>query len=110
MPGGPGGGRRRDPRRGPAVVVVPTPRDAEELVAGLALLVPERSPRALPAEALESYLGRIPPLGATAAAALALLGLAERRVRVLVGAGPRAALPAARAGVAARPRPALAAG
>ena len=76
---------------GPAVVVVPTPRDADELVAGLALLVPELPAAALPAEALESYLGRIPSLGATTAAALALLGLAEGSVRVLVV--PARALP-----------------
>ncbi|MBI4915412.1 MAG: DEAD/DEAH box helicase, partial [Acidobacteria bacterium] len=76
---------------GPAVVVVPTPRDADELVAGLALLVPELPAAALPAEALECYLGRIPPLGATTAAALALLGLAEGSVRVLVV--PARALP-----------------
>jgi transcription-repair coupling factor (superfamily II helicase) len=76
---------------GPAVVVVPTPRDADELVAGLALLVPELPAAALPAEAVECYLGRIPPLGATTAAALALLGLAEGSVRVLVV--PARALP-----------------
>ena len=68
---------------GPAVVVVPTERDAEELVAGLELLAPELGAVALPPEAVESALGRVPPLGATAAAAAALIGLASGAVRVV---------------------------
>jgi transcription-repair coupling factor (superfamily II helicase) len=70
--------------RGATVAVVPSERDAEELIAGLELLAPELSAAALPAEATEAYLGRTPPLGATAAAATALLGLVTGTVRVLV--------------------------
>jgi transcription-repair coupling factor (superfamily II helicase) len=66
------------------VAVVPSERDAEELMAGLELVAPELSTAALPAEAMEAYLGRTPPLGATAVAATALLGLATGEVRVLV--------------------------
>jgi transcription-repair coupling factor (superfamily II helicase) len=70
--------------RAPAVAVVPTERDAEELAAGLDLLAPELAAAVLPAEAVEAYLGRTPPLGATAAAARALGGLASGAVRVVV--------------------------
>ena len=69
---------------GTTIVIVPTERDAEELVAGLELLAPEAPTAALPAEAVEAYLGRTPPLGATATAATALAGLAGGRVRLLV--------------------------
>ena len=65
-------------------VVVPSERDAEDLVAGLELLVPGSPSAALPAEAAEAYLGRTPPLGATAAAATALAGVAGGRIRLLV--------------------------
>ncbi len=68
----------------PAVAVVPTERDAEELAAGLDLLAPELGAAVLPAEVVEAYLGRTPPLGATAAAASALAGLASGAARVLV--------------------------
>ncbi|HNX50483.1 MAG TPA: CarD family transcriptional regulator, partial [Thermoanaerobaculaceae bacterium] len=71
-------------RETPLVVVVPSPRDADELVAGLDLLVPELPALALPAEAVEAYHGRTPPLGATAAASLALANLASGAVRCLV--------------------------
>lgn len=71
-------------REGPAVVVAPSPRDAEELVAGLELLVPELPAVLLPAEAVEAYHGRTPPLGATAAASLALGNLAAGVVRCIV--------------------------
>ena len=67
----------------PTVAVVPSERDAEELIAALELVAPELTAAALPAEAVEAYLGRTPPLGATAAAATALLGLATGTVRVL---------------------------
>ncbi len=68
---------------GPTVVVVPTERDADELVAGLELIAPTLAAAALPPEAVEAYLGRTPPLGATAAAAAALAGLATGQVRLL---------------------------
>ena len=68
----------------PTVVVVPGERDAEDLIAGLELVCPGLAAAALPAEAVEAYLGRTPPLGATAAAATALLGLATGGVRVLI--------------------------
>ena len=67
----------------PLLVVVPSERDAEELVAALELLAPEAGAAALPAEAAEAYLGRTPPLGATAAAATALASLAHGRTRIL---------------------------
>jgi transcription-repair coupling factor (superfamily II helicase) len=67
----------------PTVAVVPSERDAEELIAALELVAPELTAAALPAEAVEAYLGRTPQLGATAAAATALLGLATGTVRVL---------------------------
>jgi transcription-repair coupling factor (superfamily II helicase) len=70
--------------RGPTVAVVPSERDAEELIAGLELVAPELAAAALPAEAVEAYLGRTAPVGATASAATALLGLATGTVRVLV--------------------------
>ncbi|MEW6338722.1 MAG: transcription-repair coupling factor [Acidobacteriota bacterium] len=68
----------------PLVVVVPSPRDAEELHSGLLLLAPDLRPAVFPAEAVEAYLGRTPPLGATAGAALALQGLATGEARVLI--------------------------
>jgi transcription-repair coupling factor (superfamily II helicase) len=66
------------------LVVVPNEHDAEELIAGLELLVPEVVAAVLPADTAEAYLGRTPSLGATAAAATALLGLASGDVQVLV--------------------------
>ncbi|MGE5234887.1 MAG: transcription-repair coupling factor [Acidobacteriota bacterium] len=66
------------------VVVVPTPRDVEDLVAGLSLLAPGLAAAPLPAETVESYLGRPPSLGATAAAVHALAGIATDAVGVLV--------------------------
>src|SRR5512137_1935862 len=56
-----------------AVVVVPSPRDAEELAGGLRLLFPELPCAVLPVEAVETYQGRPAPLGATAALVHALL-------------------------------------
>ena len=70
--------------RSATVAVVATERDAEEVVAGLEFMAPELAAAAIPAEAVEAYLGRTPPLGATATAATALLGLATGAVRVLV--------------------------
>jgi transcription-repair coupling factor (superfamily II helicase) len=70
-------------QRKSAVVVVPSPRDAEELVAGLALIDPTLPAALFPAEAVAAYQGRPAPLGATAAASLALLGLANRTLAVL---------------------------
>ncbi|HPC81753.1 MAG TPA: transcription-repair coupling factor [Thermoanaerobaculaceae bacterium] len=70
--------------KNPAVVVVPSPRDAEELAAGLELLAPGLAAAVLPAEAVEAYHGRTPPLGATAAASLALADLAAGRLSCLV--------------------------
>lgn len=72
------------PAQGPAIVVVPTARDGEDLLAGLALLAPERRAAMLPAEAAEAYLGRRPGLGSTAAAAVALGGLAHGEIDVLI--------------------------
>ncbi len=68
----------------PTVAVVPSERDAEEMIAALELVAPELTAAAFPAEAIEAYLGRTPPLGATATAAAALLGLATGAVRVVV--------------------------
>ena len=67
-----------------SVVIVPTERDAEELVAGLELLAPDMPVAALPAEAVEAYTGRTPPLGATAGAATAMLAVGAGAVRILV--------------------------
>jgi transcription-repair coupling factor (superfamily II helicase) len=78
-------------QRRPAVVVVPSPRDADELVAGLALIDPGLPAAAFPAEAVAAYQGRPAPLGATAAASLALLGLGSGTLAVLVV--PARALP-----------------
>ncbi len=78
--------------RGPGLtVVVPTPRDAEALVAGLDVMAPHLPGVAFPAAAVEAYLGKSPPLGATAAAVLALLRVANGTARVLVV--PARALP-----------------
>ena len=77
--------------RPPALVVVPSPRDADELVAGLALIAPDLPAAAFPAEAVAAYQGRPAPLGATAAGSLALLGLANDTLAVL--AVPARALP-----------------
>jgi len=71
-------------QRRPAVVVVPSPRDAEELVAGLALIDATLPAAVFPAEAVAAYQGRPAPLGATAAASLALLGLGSGSLAVLV--------------------------
>lgn len=67
-----------------STVAVPSARDAEELVAGLAVLAPDLPAAEFPAEALENYLGSPAPLGATAAAARALLALHRGDLRVLV--------------------------
>lgn len=67
-----------------SVVVVPHSRDAEELAAGLAVLAPDLPSAAFPVEALESYLGGSPPLGATATAARTLLALARGGLRILI--------------------------
>jgi transcription-repair coupling factor (superfamily II helicase) len=67
-----------------SVVVVPSQRDAEELLAGLELLSPELPAAMLPAEGVETYQGHVPPLGATAAVVRALLRLAREELRVLV--------------------------
>lgn len=69
---------------GATVVVVPSSRDAEELVAGLELVAPSLPAAVLPGEAVEAYHGRTPPLGATAAACLALARLAAGEVRCVV--------------------------
>ncbi len=66
------------------LAVVPSPRDAEELAAGLHLLFPELPCAVLPVEAVETYQGHTPPLGATAAIVHALLAAAAGAVRVLV--------------------------
>lgn len=68
----------------PLLVIVPSPRDAEDLVAGLDLLAPELGAAALPAEAVSAYQRHPPPLGATAAAAQALFDLACGEVHCLV--------------------------
>jgi transcription-repair coupling factor (superfamily II helicase) len=68
----------------PVVAVVPSPRDAEDLHAGLLLLAPDARPAVFPVEAVEGYLGRTPPLGAIAGATQALQGLATGEVGVLV--------------------------
>jgi transcription-repair coupling factor (superfamily II helicase) len=70
--------------KAPTLAIVPSERDAEEMIAALELVAPEFTAAALPAEAVEAYLGRTAPLGATAAAVTALLGLATGQVRVLV--------------------------
>jgi transcription-repair coupling factor (superfamily II helicase) len=67
-----------------SLVVVPSERDAEELLAGVELLAPALTAAALPAEAVDAYLGRTAPLGATVAAATALQRLAAGALRVLV--------------------------
>jgi len=72
------------PERGAVLVVVPTQREAEQLLAGLDLLAPELNAAVLPVECMAAYHGSAPPLGATAAAAAALAGLASGAVRVLV--------------------------
>ena len=69
---------------GGTVAVVPSPRDAEELAAGLRLLFPDLPCAVLPVEAVETYQGHPPPLGATAAVVHALLAAASGAVRVLI--------------------------
>jgi transcription-repair coupling factor (superfamily II helicase) len=75
----------------PFVVVVPTAREGEELLAGLALVAPEIPAVLLPAEAVDGALGRSPALGSTAAAATALARFASGEARLLVV--PARALP-----------------
>ena len=67
-----------------AVVVVPSPRDAEDLAAALRLLFPERPCAVLPVEAVETYHGHTPPLGATAATVHALIEAHAGAVRVVL--------------------------
>ena len=67
-----------------AVVVVPASQDAEELVAGLAVVAPALATAALPAEAFEGPGGRRPSLGATAVAVQTLLQVARRRADLVV--------------------------
>jgi transcription-repair coupling factor (superfamily II helicase) len=69
---------------GGTVVVVPSPRDAEELAAGLRLLFPELRCAPLPAEAVETYRGHPPPLGATSALVHALVAAATGDVTLLI--------------------------
>ncbi|MGC8915499.1 MAG: transcription-repair coupling factor [Thermoanaerobaculum sp.] len=67
-----------------AVVVVPSPTDAQELVRAYELFFPEVPAAALPAHALLPYAPQGSPLGATAEAVAALVGWAAGRVRRLV--------------------------
>jgi hypothetical protein len=62
-----------------AVVVVPTSRDADDLVAGLALLAPRLRCAALAAEGVESYRGHPLPLGASASNAATFGAVAAGR-------------------------------
>ena len=71
-------------RDGCTVVVVPAARDAEDLAHGLALIAPDMPACALPVEAIDPGIGRRAPLGATAAASLALARLAAGDLRVLI--------------------------
>ena len=68
----------------PLLAVVPTPRDAEALQAGLALALPHLPTAVLEAEAAEAYSARPTSLGASSAAALDLGRLARGRVGVLI--------------------------
>jgi len=72
-----------EPERG-AVVVVPSPRDAEELAAALRVLFPELTCAPLSADAVETYHGHPPPLGATAATVHALLAAHAGAARLVV--------------------------
>ncbi|MGQ9496208.1 MAG: transcription-repair coupling factor [Thermoanaerobaculaceae bacterium] len=65
-----------------ALVVVPSPHDAQELVASYALLFPECKAALLPAETLMPFTSA--PLGATAEAVAALLAWQENQVSRLV--------------------------
>lgn len=67
-----------------AVVVVPTPGDAQELAAAYELFFPERKAAALPAHTLLPYAPQGAPLGATAEAVAALLGWAQGKVSRLI--------------------------
>jgi transcription-repair coupling factor (superfamily II helicase) len=69
---------------GTLTAIVPTTRDGEDLLAGLRIFAGSLGAVTLPAEVAEAYLGRTPPLGATAAAAHALGAIAEGRARVAV--------------------------
>jgi len=66
------------------LVVVPSPRDAEDLAAGLRLLFPELSCATLPTEAVETYHGRPLALGATATTVRALIEAHRGAVRVVI--------------------------
>jgi transcription-repair coupling factor (superfamily II helicase) len=67
-----------------AVVVVPSPRDGEDLAAALRLLFPELPCAVLPVEAVETYHGHPPPIGATAATVHALIEAHAGAVRVVL--------------------------
>ena len=66
------------------VVVVPSPRDAEDLAAALRLLFPALPCAVLPVEAVETYHGHTPPLGATAATVHALIEAHSGAVRIVL--------------------------
>ena len=68
----------------PLLAVVPTPRDAEALHAGLALVLPHLATAVLAAEAADAYSARPVALGASSAAALELARLARGLVGVLI--------------------------
>ena len=66
------------------VAVVPTSQDAEELVAGLAVVAPTLTVVTLPSEAFEGPGGHRPSLGATADAVRALLQISHSPAPILV--------------------------
>ncbi len=68
----------------PATVVVPHLRDAEELAAGLRLLVPSLAIAAVPAEVAAPYHGAEPPLAARLALVRVLTALARDELDVVV--------------------------
>lgn len=67
-----------------AVVVVPSPQDAEDLAAAYEVLFPHLPAAALPAEALLPYAPQGTPLGASAAAVARLVAWAEGKLARLV--------------------------
>ncbi len=68
----------------PLLAVVATPRDAEALQAGLALVSPRLATAVLAAEAAEAYSARPISLGASSAAALELVRLARGLIGALI--------------------------
>ncbi len=68
----------------PLLAIVPTPRDAETLQAGLALVSPELVTAVLEAEAAEAYSARGSSLGASSAAARELVRLARGLLGVII--------------------------